>query len=127
MSTNEIMLIAIIVIIGAFLAFGLYFGFVFIKSRKKTKRTDLMFSSEKLIEEESLINIMDDKNNFEYSSDDEAKTPNTFVNVDNVNIVKTETKNEPLNPFDVDLTRKTRESRDYIKEDEERQKKKYFQ
>ena len=121
------MLIAIIVIIGAFLAFGLYFGFVFIKSRKKTKRTDLMFSSEKLIEEESLINIMDDKNNFEYSSDDEAKTPNTFVNVDNVNIVKTETKNEPLNPFDVDLTRKTRESRDYIKEDEERQKKKYFQ
>ena len=127
MGANEIMLIAIIVIIGVILVFGVYFGYIFIKSRITNKKADSIFSPENLVEEESLMNVMDEKKNIEFNDVKADKSNEFFTNVDNVDIVKTENSNEPLNPFGVDLTKNTIEGKDYIKEEKEKAKNKYFQ
>ena len=127
MSTNEIILIAIVVIVGVILVFGIYFGYTFITGRMSKKKSNATFNPENLVEEESLMNYMDEKKNIDFNNKKEEEIE-SFTDADVVEIVKNETaEKEEINPFGVDLTKTTREGRDYVKEEEERAKKKYFE
>lgn len=121
MSTNEIILLAIIVIVGFIFVFGVYFGYIYFMKNIKHKKVDSIFSPEKLVEEDSLMNSMDDKKNVEFKSND-----NFTTNEAPVKLVSNETTTEQINPFGVNLTKTTTEGRDYIKEEEEKVGRKYF-
>ena len=121
MNANEIMLLIIIVIAGFMLVLEIYFGYIYLMKKVKNKKVDSIFTPEKLIEEESLMNSMDDKRNIEFKNKD------SFTNEAPVKLVENETTStEQINPFNVDLTKTTIKGRDYIKEEEEKAEKKYF-
>lgn len=123
MSKNEIILLAIVVLVGIFLVFGIYFTYIFIKNKVSTKKVNSIFSPEKLAEEESLMNYMDEKKNIEYNIKEKEST---FIHNTHVDIVKNETREEQINPFGIDLTKKNENEKDYIKEEEERASRKFF-
>ena len=124
MSTNEIILLAIVIIGTILLVFTIYFLYIFFNHKVKKKKVDSIFIPEKLQEEESLLNSMDKKTNIEFNKKEES---NTFTNANDIKILKDEKNNNvPLNPFGIDLTKTTHENRDYVKEEEERLKNKFF-
>ena len=104
---NKIIIIAIIILAGIILVVGIYFIVNQLKNRqKKVKEKD--FEQKKLVEEESLLNVMDDKKNIEFNN---KKDETQFVNsAETVSIAKSEAieseekQNAQVNPFGVDLT-----------------------
>ena len=71
------------------------------------------------------MNTMGEKRNVEYK----VKEPDSFITEEaTVDLVKNETSNniEQINPFGVDLTKTTKDGRDYIKEEEQRAQNKFF-
>ena len=124
MSKNEIILLAIIAIVGVIIVFAIYFGYIYTRSKISKKKVDSIFDPEKLVEEESLMNTMDEKRNVEYKT----PTQDNFITEDTtVDLVQSETPNNTqINPFGVDLTKTTIEGKDYIKEEEERAQNKFF-
>ena len=111
MTTNEIMILIITIIAGILLVLGIYFGYTFITSKTYTKKNS--FNTENLIDEESLMNFMDKKRNIEYGE--------LFTKPE-----KDKQEDKKINPFGVEFTEKTVETKDYIKEDEEKAKRKFF-
>lgn len=124
MSKNEIILLAIIAIVGVIIVFAIYFGYIYTRNKISKKKVDSIFDPEKLVEEESLMNTMDEKRNVEYKT----PTQDNFITEDTtVDLVQSETPNNTqINPFGVDLTKTTIEGKDYIKEEEERAQNKFF-
>ena len=124
MSKNEIILLAIIAIVGGIIVFVIYFGYIYTRNKISKKKVDSIFDPEKLVEEESLMNTMDEKRNVEYKT----PTQDNFITEDTtVDLVQSETPNNTqINPFGVDLTKTTIEGKDYIKEEEERAQNKFF-
>ena len=125
MSDNEIILLVIIIAVAIILVIAIYFGFIYAKSKITKKKVDSVFDPEKLIEEESLMNSMDEKVNVDFSNSDKDNFVNDTVKVD---IVKTDSPNDnqQINPFGVDLTKTTQDGKDYIKEEEKRTQNKFF-
>lgn len=125
MNDNEIILLVIIIAIAIILVIAIYFGFIYAKSKITKKKVDSIFDPERLIEEESLMNSMDEKINVDFSNSGKDNFVNDTVKVD---MVKTDspTDNEQINPFGVDLTKTTQYGKDYIKEEEKRTQNKFF-
>ena len=114
MDANQIMIIAIIILFGIIFVFGIYFAIVNIYNKRHEKKMDTIFNTDNLIEEESLMNILDDKKNIDFK-EEKKEDKRTFIqDTPDVEIVTSKVmENEgPINPFSVDLTKKTRDSKD---------------
>lgn len=109
MDTNQMILIAIIILSSIIVIFGGYFLVVFLINKKREKKVKTIFDPSNLVEEESLMNVMDEKRNLEY------KTPDTerFVNdAEEVKVVTSQalSREEKVNPFGVDMTMRTKDN-----------------
>ena len=104
MDINQIILLIIIILVSLIVVFGAYNLIVYLLNKKREKKIDTIFNPNNLVEEESLMNVMDEKRNLEYK---EPVDKERFVqNVDEVNVVTSEamTREEQVNPFGVDMT-----------------------
>lgn len=109
MDTNQMILIAIIILSSIIVIFGGYFLVVFLINKNREKKVKTIFDPSNLVEEESLMNVMDEKRNLEY------KTPDTerFVNdAEEVKVVTSQalSREEKVNPFGVDMTMRTKDN-----------------
>ena len=106
MDINQIIIIAIIILVAIIVVIlGYYFINKLIEKKSEGKST--LINPNKLHEENSLMNMMDDKKNMEYQTEDN-KT-NTYINKDEkIEVAETSMVKEekPINPFGVDLTKK---------------------
>lgn len=105
MDVNKILLIIIVVLVSLIIIFGAYFLVLYLLNRKREKKLDNIFDPNNLVEEESLMNVMDDKKNVEFKKTQENE--DLFVmNHEDVKIVTTDalSQEEKVNPFGVDLT-----------------------
>ncbi len=59
METNQILLIVIVVLVSIIAIFGIYFLVLYLMNRKREKKIDNIFDPTKLVEEESLMNVLD--------------------------------------------------------------------
>lgn len=127
MDTNMILIAGIVALSGVILVFGIYFAYIYFYNKNHKKKKDTIFDASNLVEEESLMNVLDEKKNVEFKNE-EKNDKFTFVSNDEVEIAETDVmkEEEQINPFGVDLTKKTRENVDYIKEEEERKERKFF-
>lgn len=106
MSINQILIIVIVVLISIILIVGSYFAVVYLLNKKREKKIDNIFNPSNLVEEESLLNVMDEKKMLDFVKDNENS--DSFVKQDqNVQIVTSEvmTQEKKTNPFGVDMTR----------------------
>ncbi len=101
METNQILLIVIVVLVSIIAIFGIYFLVLYLMNRKREKKVDNIFDPTRLVEEESLMNVMDEKRNVEFKKNEEK-----FVNnSEEVKIISSGlTREEKANPFNVDMT-----------------------
>lgn len=127
MDANQILVIIIVILVGFILVFGTYFIYTTIYNKRHKKKTDTIFDTNNLVEEESLMNVMDEKRNFDFKNETENEkftfVDDTPVETATSEVMKTE---EQINPFDVDMTKKTRDNVDYVKEEETRTSNKFF-
>lgn len=79
-------------------------------NKKKEKKVDTIFNPTNLVEEESLMNVMDDRKNVEFKKP-ENNTERFVSNSDDIKIVTSEamSQEQKINPFGVDLTLRTKE------------------
>ncbi len=119
MDTNQILLIIIVVLISVIVIFALYFLVFHLVNRKNDKKTVSIFNPENLVEEESLMNVMDEKKNVEFQSDEEK-----FVNNnEEVKIVSSDlTQQEKVNPFNIDMTLRKKDNTKITIEDDNKNK-----
>lgn len=107
METNQILLIVIVVLVSIIAIFGIYFLVLYLMNRKREKKIDNIFDPTKLVEEESLMNVMDEKRNVEFKKNDEKFVTNN----EEVKIITSGlTQEEKVNPFNVDLTMHKKDS-----------------
>lgn len=129
MDTNMIIVAVIVALVGVILVFGIYFTYVYFYNKKHKKKIDSLFDVNNLVEEESLMNVMDDKRNVDFKNE-EKNDKFTFVSDTEVEIAESDVmkEEEKINPFGVDLSNKTYDNKtvDYIKEEEERASRKFF-
>lgn len=110
MDINKIISYAIIVLLSIIIIFGVYFLVIFLINKKREKKVKTIFDPNNLVEEESLMNVMDEKRNIEYRTDVDRER---FV--DNSNEVKIVTsqalsQEEKVNPFGVDMTMRNKDN-----------------
>ncbi len=107
METNQILLIVIVVLISIIVIIGIYFLVLYLMNRKREKKIDNIFDPTKLVEEESLMNVMDEKKNVEFKQNEEK-----FINNnEQVKMISSGlTQEEKVNPFNVDLTLRQKDS-----------------
>lgn len=104
MDANQIVLIMIVVLASIIVIFGIYFLIIYLMNRKREKKVNTIFDPTNLVEEESLMNVMDQKKNIEYKSDVDQER---FVqNAQEVQVVTTQglSQEQKANPFGVDMT-----------------------
>ncbi len=107
METNQILLIVIVVLVSIIAIFGIYFLVLYLMNRKREKKIDNIFDPTKLVEEESLMNVMDEKRNVEFKKNDEKFVTNN----EEVKIITSGlTQEEKVNPFNVDLTMRQKDN-----------------
>lgn len=102
---NQIIIVAIIVLLAVIVVFGIYFLVTGINSKRQNKKENIKFNTDNLVEEESLLNVMDEKKNIDFNV--QKNESNNFINnEENVEIAVTDTvkENDPANPFGVDMT-----------------------
>lgn len=106
MSTNQIIFLIIVVLTGIILVIVTYLILVHFMSKKKNRKVELIFAPERLIEEESLMNVMDEKKNVDFNNAPKVENKKFLTDTeDKVEIVQTDTvKPVQINPFGVDLT-----------------------
>lgn len=106
MDINQIIIIAIVVLSALIIVVVGYYVINKIII-KKSDGKETLIKPNTLHEEESLMNMMDEKRTIEYQASD--KNTNTYINEEeSVNIVETKVmeENKTINPFNVDLTKK---------------------
>lgn len=109
MTANQILILVIVILLSIIVVFGIYFLLAFLKSKKKEKKVETIFSPTNLVEEESLMNVMDDKKNVEFKKNENTErfvSPSNEVQMVTSNSMSQEQK---VNPFGVDLTLRTKE------------------
>lgn len=113
MDINQIIILAIVVLVAVIVVFGVYFLIVYLKNKKATKKSDTIFNPTNLVEEESLLNVMDRKKNVEFV-DEKPEEKKMFLSDDKgVDIVTLEVlkeKENVVNPFGVDMTMRTKDN-----------------
>lgn len=103
MDINQIIILAI-VILSAIIVVIISYYLINKYLEKKSEGKDSLFNPNKLHEEDSLMNMMDDKKNMEYQKEDN-KT-NTYINNNQtVKVAETDSAKDlkPINPFGIDL------------------------
>ncbi len=110
MTTNQILMLIIVILVSIITVFGIYFLIVYLINKKKEKKVDTIFNPSNLVEEESLMNVMDEKKNVEFKKP-ENNTERFVSNNDEVKIITSETmsQEQKVNPFGVDLSLRTKE------------------
>ncbi len=110
MTTNQILMLIIVILVSIITVFGIYFLIVYLMNKKKEKKVDTIFNPSNLVEEESLMNVMDEKKNVEFKKP-ENNTERFVSNNDEVKIITSETmsQEQKVNPFGVDLSLRTKE------------------
>ncbi len=126
MNGNQILIIAIIVLIGVILVFGVYFLLIYLKMKKSEKKTDTIFNPNNLVEEESLLNIMDEKRNLEFKSENNNEKNTFLTENESVDMVSNGlTREQKSNPFGIDMTAPQSHSND-VNLEEKRSENKFF-
>lgn len=100
---NQIIIIAIVVLISIIVLLGIYFLITFIINKKKGKKEDSLFNPSNLVEEDSLVKVMDEKKNVEFNN---ANKDNSFVqNQQQVNMVQNDAiqNQQQANPFGINM------------------------
>lgn len=107
METNEIdinyiIIIAIVVLISIIVLLAIYFIITTVIKKKKGKKADSLFNPSNLVEEDSLVKIMDEKKNVEFKRND---TSSFVQSPEQVNIVTNQATESqaPVNPFGVNM------------------------
>ena len=119
MDINQIIIIAIVVLSALIIVVVGYYVINKIII-KKSEGKETLIKPNTLYEEESLMNMMDEKRTIEYQASD--KNTNTYINEDeSVNIVETKVmeENKAINPFNVDLTKKVISDNDIERQNSE--------
>lgn len=107
MTPNQIILLAIVILSSIILVFGAYFLIIFLLNKKREKKIDTIFNPTNLVEEQSLLNVMDEKRNLEYNVKEEKNQEKFVTNIDEVEMISNETnfsQEQKVNPFGVDMT-----------------------
>lgn len=113
MSTNEILILVIVILGSIIIVVGTYFLANFLLNLKRKKKIDNVFDPSNLVEEESLMNVMDDKKNVEYKPKG-ADVERFVKSNDEVKLVTNGlTQEEKINPFEVDMTMRTKDNVKY--------------
>ena len=63
MTINQIILLIIVILFSIILIFGIYFLTLYFLNKKREKKIDNIFNPNNIVEEESLLNVMDKKRN----------------------------------------------------------------
>lgn len=112
MEANQIILLAIVILVSIIVVFGAYFLIVYLMNKKREKKIDTIFNPNNLVEEESLMNVMDEKRNLEYS--DKKQDQERFVinqeNIETIASPQAMTQEQKVNPFGVDMTMRTKDN-----------------
>lgn len=118
MDVNQILIIAIIVLLGVIIVFGVYFLIVYLHNKKSAKKMDTIFNPNNLVEEDSLMNVMDEKRNIDFKKDEREDSQKFITDNNKVNIAtsKVMTREQNVNPFGVDMTKRTKDNTPIEKE-----------
>lgn len=111
MTPNQILLLVIVILVSIILVVGIYFLSLHLINKKRKKKIDNVFNPNNLVEEESLMNVLDDKKNMEFQKSN--KDEERFVmNQEEVKVITNEalTQEEKVNPFGVDLTMRNKDN-----------------
>jgi len=105
MDLNQVVIIVIVVLIGILLVIGVYFSISFLSQKKNKLKADTKFNVNNLVENNSLLEVMSEKP----KTLDEKQKKNEMLNSDDsinnsVTYKEVVKKNEPLNPFGVNLS-----------------------
>jgi len=108
---DKILITIIVVLVSFIIIFGIYFLLIKIINSKKKKKVDFLFNTDNLVEEESLMNVMDEKRNVEFSASN-GNEDRFIMNNQEVKMVTNEalTQEEKINPFGVDLTKRDKDN-----------------
>lgn len=123
MDINQILLIIIVILTSIVVIFAVYFLLNYLFNMKREKKIDNIFDPTKLVEEQSLMNILDEKKNLEYSVPTDKER---FVtNVEEVKVVTNNslTREQKVNPFGVDMTIHDKENNSFEIKDSDNQNK----
>lgn len=105
MSTNQMLMLAIVILSSLIAVVALYYLVLFLINKKREKKVDDIFNPSNLVEEESLMNVMDEKKNVEFKKT-QGNEEQFVENNSDVKIVTSQalTQEEKVNPFGVDMT-----------------------
>ena len=128
MDPNQTIILAIIILSGIIVVFTVYFLIIFIHNKKSEKKIDTIFNPQNLIEEDSLMNVMDEKKNVEFTTKTKIENNNFLSeNVDAKMVTSSVRKqDQQINPFGVDMTKHTLDKAPIIEDDEDRSQNKFF-
>lgn len=105
MNINNLLLIAIAVLLGVLTIVIIYLIVSALTKKKTGKHIDELFDPDRLVEEESLMNSLDEKRNVDFQNQkDEARF---LTSQKEVEIVRTEeTQEKKLDPFNINGVQK---------------------
>lgn len=100
MNVNNLLLIAIAILLGVLTIVIIYLIASSLTKKKTGKHIDELFDPDRLVEEDSLMNSLDEKKNVDFQNKtDEAKF---LTSQEKVEIVRTdEAKEKKLDPFNI--------------------------
>ena len=116
MDINQILLIIIVILVALIVIVAGYMILHHLINSKREKKFDSIFDPSKLVEEKSLMNVLDEKK---------------FVtNAEEVKVVSTPdamSREQKVNPFGVDMTIKTKDDVPVVPTDPSQNQNKFFQ
>lgn len=126
MTANQIIMLIIIVLASIIAVFGVYFLIIFLLNKKREKKLDTIFNPTNLVEENSLMNMMDEKRNLEFTKEEDKHQERFVVDQEMVDIISVEENSIPqsqkANPFGVDMTMRTKDNTPIEPQSENRNK-----
>ncbi len=126
MTANQIIMLIIIVLTSIIVVFGIYFLIIFLLNKKREKKLDTIFNPTNLVEENSLMNMMDEKRNLEFTKEEDKHQDRFVVDQEMVDIIAVEENSIPqsqkANPFGVDMTMRTKDNTPIEPQSENRNK-----
>ncbi len=119
-------MLIIIVLTSIIVVFGIYFLIIFLLNKKREKKLDTIFNPTNLVEENSLMNMMDEKRNLEFTKEENKHQDRFVVDQEMVDIIAVEENSIPqsqkTNPFGVDMTMRTKDNTPIEPQSENRNK-----
>ncbi len=128
MDINQILLIIIVILVALIVIVAGYMILHHLINSKREKKFDSIFDPSKLVEEKSLMNVLDEKKNIEYSQN--QNTERFVTNAEEIKVVSTPdalSREQKVNPFGVDMTIKTKDDVPVVPTDPSQNQNKFFQ